>query len=127
MDPRVEKTFFKPSPFTRSKKARRIPLTLPVRLKNNGTIYKEKALNLSTGGMFIRTDNYISPGKSLEVEFSLTATETLRIIAKVVWASEGVTGNEFIYAKGIGLQFTQLTAKARQQLQILSSQYNNLP
>ena len=105
----------------------RIPIHLPVKFGENGSSHEDFALNVSTGGMFLKTSHYIRPGSELHLEFSLADMEPVNATAKVIWASEGVSGNQVSFTKGLGLQFIFLPLKARQQIESLTAQYRSLP
>ena len=110
----------------------RLPLQIPVEFfALHPTVPQYTAaslvLNLSEGGMFIKTTRYVRPGTTVELEFSLYAAEKIKTRAKVVWATEGVSGNTSIYAQGIGLQFVNLPQQALQQIHQLSVQYREFP
>jgi hypothetical protein len=107
------------------KPALRIPIQLPVSLGAKGS--KNMALNLSTSGMFLKTHEYHKPGSQLDLEFHLTHNNPIRVRARVVWASEGVSGNECSFAQGLGLQFIKLPPIALQQIQRLTQQVRHLP
>jgi len=68
-------------------KLTRVPVDFNVRCgKANGTILKGRALNLSTGGIFITTSEPLVLGERLSVEFLLTGSLTpINIIGESVW------------------------------------------
>ena len=85
------------------------------------------ALNISRGGLFLKTNHYIRPGSSVALEFSLRAHEKIRAEARVVWATEGVAGNNQIFTQGLGLKFTDLPQPALGQIDQLTRAYLALP
>ena len=127
VEKRIEKFFRKSFENLRVSRALRIPLAIPIQFENQGEKFQEKTINVSMGGMFIKTNHYIRPGSQIKLEFKLHPLETIKASAKVVWASEGVKGNEFSYTRGIGIQFTQLPTKAIIQLQCLTQEFKYFP
>lgn len=105
----------------------RIPLQIPVRVTLSAEEFSDFVLNISTGGMFIHTNNYISPGSRIELEFYLSPHDPIHATGTVVWATEGVHGNQASYARGLGVQFTDLPPAARRQIARLEAAYRDFP
>ena len=107
--------------------APRISMRIPVKFSENGDLHEDHTLNISTGGMFIKTNQYIQPGKKISIEFQLNSQDTINVEAKIIWATEGKTGNEHTYARGLGVQFQNLPAVAKQQINYLVTSYREFP
>jgi hypothetical protein len=68
-------------------KLTRVPVDFSVRCgRANGNIIKGRALNVSTGGMFIITSEPLVLAERLSVEFNLPGSQTpINIIGESVW------------------------------------------
>ena len=75
-------------------KLTRVPVDFNVRCgQANGTILKGRALNLSTGGLFIITSESLVVGERLMVEFLLPGSLTpINIIGESVWSRSSSDG-----------------------------------
>ena len=118
----------------------RVPIQLPVEIFRSGTLEADEffeddedgaagdtALNVSTGGMFIRTARYLKPGTKVKVGFNLFGLDRVEAEARVVWASEGVVGNTARFARGIGIEFVVLPPTAKEKILQLTLEYHKLP
>jgi len=108
-------------------KALRIPFHLPVRFGVPGAVFEDEILNLSTGGAFIRTTRYHRPGSVIFLEFSLDGVEKTRATGKVMWVTEGVPGNKISFAKGLGVEFQDISATTRANLGLLAHHFRVFP
>lgn len=68
------------------------------------------AVNVSSGGIYIETDNFLPVGTTLFVEFMLPASD-MQIIsrAKVAWTNEPGNLKSLVLPPGMGLQFIDLS------------------
>lgn len=87
-------------------KLTRVPVDFNVRCGQvNGTILKGRALNLSTGGIFIITSKPLVVGERLSVEFLLPGSLTpINIIGESVWCrsySDGMARDKPHHVAGI--------------------------
>jgi c-di-GMP-binding flagellar brake protein YcgR len=74
------------------------------------------SLNVSEGGMFLRSQYLLDPEEQLWVRFSLDdSSPKVRAYAHVVWVTKGTNvGDEF--ASGMGVEFMVLRPKDRRNL-----------
>src|SRR5690242_21147079 len=101
----------------------RTPITLKIKFKslNLDQFIERYSVDVSRGGIFIRTKEPLAVGTQLKFEFQLQDTSPL--IAgegTVVWTREHDPGRTGV-APGMGVRFDKLTGQSQQTLdQILS-------
>ncbi len=80
----------------------RVPVSLQVSYLSKGDLQRDLAINLSPGGLFVRTSKPLDIGTEVELEVLLANEDTpMHVRGKVVWlrgASEAQAG--------MGIQFT---------------------
>jgi Tfp pilus assembly protein PilZ len=88
------------TPNTRRKTQPRYPVTLPVELTYEGFRFDATCLDLSVGGMFVKTNANLSENSVLRLRFHLPRIEeTIEVHGKVRWhSSRGLR-------PGAGIQF----------------------
>ena len=76
-------------------------------------LFSEFARNINEGGIFVETDNPQPVGASVELEFKLPgADRPVEVVGRVVRSEEGESHG----ASGMGIEFENLSADARQQI-----------
>jgi uncharacterized protein (TIGR02266 family) len=90
----------------------RVPFKRLVRVRSadgRGTSRRLWAMNLSTGGMFIRSADPLPVGARIRIEVEWASTVIPLADGEVVWIRS--TGSE--YAAGFGLRFTRMDSSTR--------------
>ena len=77
----------------------RAVLAIPVAYRVANTIATAVTLNISCGGLAIRTANPLAPGTTAKLRFKLPGTGEIETDARVVWHNERL---------GMGLEFTAI-------------------
>ena len=73
-------------------------------------IISNYTVNMSTGGMFIETDNFLPVDTSLTVKFKLPDhVAVITCTARVAWTNEPGNLRKFSFPPGMGLQFIDLS------------------
>jgi len=103
---RVKKMTERASDFT-SRKEPRTTKVLPVMFKLGETFIKGYLGNMSTWGLFIRTDNPLKPGHKFSLKLNLPGVEgTLKLRCEVVWVREQAEGPH--RPQGMGIKFRDI-------------------
>ncbi len=103
---RVKKMSQRVSDFTARKDAR-ISKILPVMFKFGDTLIKGHLANMSTWGLFIKTDNPLEPGHKFSLKLNLPGvSETLKLKCEVVWARKQAEGEH--RPQGMGIKFRDI-------------------
>lgn len=98
----------------RSSKEKRAPAALKVKYKSGSvnSFIEQAGLNISRGGIFIRTKKPMSAGTPLKFEFQLSdATPVIRGVGQVVWCREKDIDKN--HPAGMGVRFLKLDASGR--------------
>ena len=105
---------------------KRVEKSLSLVYKDRETFFRAYTGNVSAGGLFIKTENPLSPGDQIFLKLHLPdVPDALHIKCEVVWArSEPQSGPD--KPPGMGVKFTQIASKDHQLLkQYLSSSDSN--
>lgn len=96
----------------------RHPIDLAITLKTGSNAEQHvKIVNLSEGGMAVRTGKALQPGGSVEFAFELAAGEELRGKGLVAWtSSEGLAGILIQTLHGLGRGYLERWLRARENL-----------
>ena len=87
----------------------RVVLGIPVSYRFGNTIAAALTLNISTGGLAIRTTSPLDPGTRLKVRLRLPGTKNeMHVDARVAWVDRRV---------GMGLQFNRVDAADRKAIE----------
>ncbi len=80
----------------------RIPVSLQVSYLSKGDLQRDLVVNLSPGGLFVRTSKPLEIGTEVDLEVLIAQEETpIHVRGKVMWLrGEGAA------APGMGIQFT---------------------
>jgi len=106
---RVKKMTDRASEYTVRKEAR-VPKVLPVMFKFEEKLIKGYLGNMSTWGLFIRTDNPLNPGHKFSLKLDLPGIkETLKLKCEVVWARTQSEGPH--RPPGMGIKFRDIDMK----------------
>lgn len=96
----------------------RVPFQRPVRVRSvdgKGPSRRLWAMNLSVGGMFIRTADPPTVGQKIRIEVEWASTVIPLAEGEVVWSRD--TGNDF--AAGFGVRFTRVEPMSKEMLDTL--------
>lgn len=89
----------------------RVLATWPVRYEDKGAFIDAYTGNLSSGGLFVKTENPLKPGEQFWLELQLPElTEPIRIKAEVVWARDKTQKAKQL-EPGMGLKFIEIIEK----------------
>jgi uncharacterized protein (TIGR02266 family) len=96
-----------PSQFNR-RSSPRVVLGIPVAYRFGNTIATSLTLNISHGGLAVRTTNPLAPGATVRARFRLPCgRKDVEAEARVAWTDQRV---------GMGLQFTRLDGESQAQI-----------
>jgi len=70
------------------------------------TSIEESSVNLSEGGVFVPTDDTLTPGRRVVVEVDLPGGETVQAIGQVVWRRAPHAARSGDRPAGMGITFT---------------------
>ncbi len=106
---RVKKMTDRASDFT-ARKEPRVAKVLPVMFKFGEQLIKGYLGNMSTWGLFIRTDNALNPGHKFSLKLDLPGiNETLKLKCEVVWTRTKAEGPH--RPPGMGIKFRDIEMK----------------
>lgn len=86
-----------------------------VSIKHEGGTYKNYAVSLSEGGMYIRGIDHLSVGLKVEVSLKLNATKTLNLRGVVIYKKDVYT-DVYKAISGIAIEFKNLSKKHSKML-----------
>jgi type IV pilus assembly protein PilZ len=93
-------------------RTRRIPVHLAITRSTLGTFLDSEIMNLSKGGVFIRTDLPLPPGSEIDFEFTLpNSNKVVRAEGVVVWSRKrALKSSAYLpdHPPGMGVQFRKL-------------------
>lgn len=90
----------------------RIPVSLQVSYLSKGDLQRDLALNLSPGGLFVRTSRPLQIGTELDLEVHLAdEDQPLHVRGKVTWLRETAGDSQ-----GMGIQFTGMMGPVLMQM-----------
>ena len=96
----------------------RVLETWPLRYQDKKAFVEAFTGNVSSGGLFIATDNPLEQGQHFVLQLQLPgAPEPIQIKCEVVWASTKREGIDQQTAVGMGVKFLEMTKKDHQVLQ----------
>ncbi|MFQ5416676.1 MAG: TIGR02266 family protein [Myxococcota bacterium] len=102
------------------RKSDRADLVVRVNYRTVDELFSEFARNINEGGIFIETENPHALGSSVALEFKLPEHEApIEVVGIVVRISDGSRNGE---PPGMGIEFGDLNAAARQQINDLVRQ-----
>jgi CRP/FNR family cyclic AMP-dependent transcriptional regulator len=111
---RVKKMTDRASEFT-ARQEPRVSKVLPVMFKLGDTLIKGHLGNISTWGLFIRTDNPLAPGHKFSLKLDLPGIpDPLRLKCEVVWSRDQAEGPN--RPQGMGIKFRDIDMKDYQIL-----------
>lgn len=106
---RVKKMTDRATEYT-ARKAPRVSKVLPVMFKFQDTVIKGSLGNMSTWGLFIRTDSPLNPGHKFSLKLDLPGIkETLKLRCEVVWSRPQPEGPH--RPAGMGIKFRDIDMK----------------
>lgn len=102
----------------------RVQTNIQVMFKETGAFIKSYMINVSNGGIFIKTDKPLPLDTMVMVKMNLPGdTNTMDIQARVVWRNPSGANNMFPH--GMGIQFVKMDDEHRQKIQNFVSKYKN--
>jgi type IV pilus assembly protein PilZ len=100
--------------FNERRKSERADLLVRVTYQTVDELFTEFARNINEGGIFIETDTPEHLGSSVALQFELPGSnEPIEVVGTVVRTSDGSEPND---PPGMGIEFGDLNAGARQQI-----------
>ena len=98
------------------RRAPRIPCEATVEFVNDGNAHQTKALDLSSGGMYLQFREPIEEGKILKLTFTLptVSPRTLEIEARTAWVNQGFPRTNLGLPQGFGVEFQNLSGLDRE-------------
>ena len=100
--------------FGERRKSNRIDLLVRVTYQTVDELFSEFARNINEGGIFIETNTPQQPGSAVTLQFKLPGSdELIEVKGSVVRTVEGGESNEL---PGMGIEFGDLNARARQRI-----------
>jgi type IV pilus assembly protein PilZ len=113
----MEKTIMQaanPLDFDERRKSQRADLLVRVTYQTVDELFTEFARNINEGGIFIETDSPEHLGSSVALQFELPGSdEAIEVVGIVVRTSDGSVPSD---PPGMGIEFGDLNAGARQQI-----------
>jgi type IV pilus assembly protein PilZ len=87
--------------------APRVPVTLAVQYRTGDELHRDRVLNRSAGGLFIRTSRPLPIGTELDLVIEIAGQPPIRQRARVVW--ERLLGKNAPphEPEGMGVQFAE--------------------
>ena len=91
----------KPNTMDNKREHQRIPVSLQVSYLSKGDLQRDLVVNLSPGGLFVRTSKPLPIGTKVDLEVLIAQEETpIHVRGKVMWLRGDAE------AAGMGIQFT---------------------
>lgn len=89
----------------------RIPQALSLTFKDRDAFVRAYAGNISAGGLFIKTENPLGPGRQFQLKLQLpNAQKSLEIKCEVVWSRQRETSTPD-KPPGMGVKFSEIAEK----------------
>jgi uncharacterized protein (TIGR02266 family) len=103
------------------RRAERVRLCEPVRLRGEGRLSHSRALaiNLSSTGLFVAADQPVDVGERLRCELSFLPRSPIDVACRVVWVRSSQEGDHG--PTGMGLAFEDLTGSRSERIEQLLS------
>jgi uncharacterized protein (TIGR02266 family) len=107
------------------KSGRRDPIRIEIMFKEYGSFIKVYMLNITNGGIFIRTDNPLPLDTPVLLRMLLPdETEALEIEGKVIWDFSKASKKSFL-PKGMGIQFVNMSSAAAKKIKAVVDRFYN--
>jgi uncharacterized protein (TIGR02266 family) len=91
----------------------RVATTIKIAFQNSGVPVSSYILNLSSGGIFIKTDTPLPIDSMLSLHFQLPGDlEPMNIQGRVVWIKQKANA----FPSGMGVQFTELSQAHKKKI-----------
>jgi len=108
------------------RKTPRTPIAIQVNYHAVDNFLRDFADDLSTGGMFIATQEPAEPGTQLILEFMLPGYNyPIRVKAEVMWSRTKLTSTDQI--RGMGVKFIDLSASAKDKINAIVKKLSSVP
>jgi len=107
------------------RKTPRTPIAIQVNYHAVDNFLRDFADDLSTGGMFIATQEPAEPGTQLILEFMLPGYNyPIRVKAEVMWSR---TRTSIDQIRGMGVKFIDLSASAEDKIDAIVKKLRSVP
>jgi len=101
----------------------REPIRIEIMFKEYGSFIKVYMLNISNGGLFIRTENPLPLETPVKLRMRLPEeTEPLEVEGRVVWNFSKGSKKSFL-PKGMGIQFVNMRTEHADKLKAIVDRY----
>jgi uncharacterized protein (TIGR02266 family) len=88
----------------------RVEIQIEVNYKNLDLFYKNTVMNISQGGMFIKTDSPLPLGSEIDLEFTLPGQEkTITARGLVVWQHQLTQSTISSQEPGMGIRLKEIS------------------
>lgn len=102
----------------------RLPTMLKVEYSKGGEVYYDYSTNISKGGLFLHSSQFLDMGNRLHLRLRLPGKQRpIQAIGLVMWADKGGPASPNL--SGIGVRFQHITQKHRDQLEHFLQQFAN--
>jgi uncharacterized protein (TIGR02266 family) len=110
------------------RRSTRVPVSVPVRLstiepeidlytgKSFFRAMDECTVNISRGGLFLRTSDAVRPGQRVLLEITLPGEKPIETVCRVRWMNAKFTADGDTPDNGLGLEFLGGTQEQRKRL-----------
>ncbi len=104
---------------------KRLPISTPVRYATEeGSEHRGVTLNISKGGMFIVTQQPLSPGTKITLEFQLKGiAQPFHLSGEALWNTLGMPKGSI--TPGFGLRFTDIPEDRRVEIGVYVEKHSN--
>ncbi len=107
------------------RKTHRTPIAIQVNYHAVDNFLRNFVDDLSTGGMFIATQEPFEPGTQLILEFMLPGHNyPIRVKAEVMWNRTRTSTNQI---RGMGVKFIDLSASAEDKINAIVKKLSSVP
>jgi len=100
----------------------RVETNIDILFKESGAFIKSYMLNVSNGGLFLKTENPLQIDSLVTIRMKLPGdTENMEIQGCVVWSNPKGKNNAF--PSGMGIQFVKMSPEHKKKIEAFVSQY----
>ena len=105
------------------RRSARTPVTVRIEYATVDAIFSEFTHNVNEGGLFIETDQPLDVDEQVQLVFRLPGSHrSLRVRGRVAWVRPDADG----VASGMGIEFEELDAEARSEINRVVQRLRNL-
>lgn len=100
----------------------RIETNIDILFRESGAFIKSYMLNVSNGGLFLKTENPLPLDSPVTLRMKLPGdTEPMEIQGCVVWSNPRAKNNSF--PSGMGIQFIKISPEYKQRIEAFVDQH----